>query len=34
MLETGLAEAKDQGELKLQHPEPLVCGELLHIMIH
>jgi hypothetical protein len=32
-LETHLAEVKHQGELKLQHPEPLDCGRLLHVTI-
>jgi hypothetical protein len=30
MLEPHLAEVKQQGETKLQHPEPLACGKLLH----
>jgi hypothetical protein len=34
MLETHLAEVKHQGELKLQHPEPLAHGRLLHVTIH
>jgi hypothetical protein len=29
-----LAEVKHQRELKFQHPEPLICGRLLHAMIH
>jgi hypothetical protein len=33
-LETRLAEVKHQRELKFQHPEPLICGRLLHAMIH
>jgi hypothetical protein len=33
MLRTHLAEVK-QGDLKLQHPEPLACGRLLHFTIH
>jgi hypothetical protein len=34
MLETHMAEVKHQGELKLQHPEPLACGSLLHVTIN
>jgi hypothetical protein len=34
MLETLLAEVKHKGELKLQHPEPLAIGSLLHITTH
>jgi hypothetical protein len=34
MLETHLAEVKHQGELKLQHPEPLAHRMLLHVTIH
>jgi hypothetical protein len=34
MLETYLAEVKHKGELKLQHPELLAHGSLLHAMIH
>jgi hypothetical protein len=34
MLETHLADIKNQGELKFQHPEPLDCGRLLHATIH
>jgi hypothetical protein len=34
MLQTHLAEVKHQGELKLQHPELLACGRLLHTTIH
>jgi hypothetical protein len=34
MLKTHLAEVKQKGELKLQHPEPLTCGRLFHAMIH
>jgi hypothetical protein len=34
MLETCLAEVKHNGQLKLQHPEPLALGRLLHIIIH
>jgi hypothetical protein len=33
-LETHLAEINHSGELKLQHPEPLACGSLLHATIH
>jgi hypothetical protein len=29
-----LAEVKHNGQLKLQHPEPLALGRLLHIIIH
>jgi hypothetical protein len=34
MLETHLAEVKHQGELKVQHPELLGHGRLLHTTIH
>jgi hypothetical protein len=34
MMETPLAEVKHQEELKLQHPEPLAHGRLLHAMIN
>jgi hypothetical protein len=34
MLETLLAEVKHQGELKLQHPEPLAHGRCLQTMIY
>jgi hypothetical protein len=34
MLEIHVAEVKHKGELKLQHPEPLGCGRLLHTIIH
>jgi hypothetical protein len=29
-----LAEVKHQGELKLQHAEPIACGRILHTTIH
>jgi hypothetical protein len=34
MLEPHLVEVKHQGESKLQHPESLACGKLLHTMLH
>jgi hypothetical protein len=34
MLQTHLAEVKHKGEVKLQHPEPLARGRLLHNTIH
>jgi hypothetical protein len=33
-LEPHLAEIKQQGESKLQHPESLACGKLLHTTLH
>jgi hypothetical protein len=33
-LEPLLEEIKQQGESKLQHPEPLACGKLLHTTSH
>jgi hypothetical protein len=34
MVETYLAEVKHKGELKLQHPKPLVSERLLYNTIH
>jgi hypothetical protein len=34
VLETDLTEVKHQGELKLQHLEPIGRGRLWHIMMH
>jgi hypothetical protein len=34
MLEPHLAEIKQKGESKLQHPEPLAHGKLLHATLH
>jgi hypothetical protein len=34
MLETHLAEVKHKEELKLQHPEPLALGSLLHATMY
>jgi hypothetical protein len=34
MLETSIAEVKHQGDVKLQHPEPIGHGKLLHTTIH
>jgi hypothetical protein len=34
MLEVHLAEVKHKGEMKIQHPEHLAHGRLLHAMIH
>jgi hypothetical protein len=34
MLESHLAEIKQQEESKLRHPEPITHGKLLHVMLH
>jgi hypothetical protein len=34
MLKPHVAEIKQQGESKLQHPEPLACGKLLHATLN